>query len=247
MQLNINSDAAVTHTNRLEKFSRSALPNAIRATLNSAAFDVKKNTMPESAAEEFTLRAPSFFKANSRVEMAKGFNVDDMKATVGFVPKGGPGSDHAVEELEQQEYGGEIDARSFIAMDTARIGGSNDKRVRPVSRLGSIKKIYNSNTMEGKTPKAKFIHAANKAGVGGYVIGNNTKKILYRVVALGGDFNGSVKSGTTVKLQPLFSFDQGRSVTVKETGFMRSASMESAGRLDEYFVNEATKQLEKIK
>src|SRR5687767_16018423 len=93
MELNINSDAVVKHTNTLEKMHRSAMPLAIRNTLNSVAFDVKKNTMPASAEREFVTRAPNFFKANSRVEMARGWNVDSMQSVVGFIPK-----DQAVED-----------------------------------------------------------------------------------------------------------------------------------------------------
>ena len=57
MQLNINSDAVVKFTNTLEKLHKSGLPVAIRESLNNAAFDVKKRTMPKAAGDTFKERS----------------------------------------------------------------------------------------------------------------------------------------------------------------------------------------------
>jgi hypothetical protein len=229
--LNINSDAAVKHTNTLEKMHRSALPNAIRATLNGTAFDVKKNTMPDEAAQQFTQRNPNFFKANSRVEMAKGFDVNNMKSVVGFIAK-----DQAVEDLEQQEYGGTIESRSFIPMDTARMGGNNSK-LKSTNRISKVRKIVNSNTMAGATPQAKFAAAAKKAGRGGYVIGNTPKQTLWRIESI---------DGGIVKKKPLFSYKKGRDVNVTATRFMRSASIQSTQGMERLYAIEAKKQIERL-
>jgi hypothetical protein len=232
MKLNINSDAVVQHTNTLEKMHRSALPSAIRSTLNSVAFDVKKNTMPASAEREFTQRAPNFFKANSRVEMARGWNVDQMKAIVGFIPK-----DQAVEDLEQQEYGGTIEGRSFIPMDQARAGGPA-RKVRPSNRITKIGNVVNASTMEGRTPQAKFLAAARKAGKGGYVLGNLQEKTLWKIEAI---------DGRNIRKKPLFSYEKNRDVSVSATGFMRTASLESANQIEKIFIREAEKQFERLR
>lgn len=231
MEFNINNDAVVRHTNTLEKMHRSALPLAIRNTLNSVAFDVKKTTMPASAEREFVTRAPNFFKANSRVEMARGWNVDSMQSMVGFLPR-----DQAVEDLEEQEYGGTIEARSFIPMDQARAGGPATK-VRPSNRLTKIGKVVNANTMEGKTPQAKFLAAARKAGKGGYVLGNLPEKTLWKIEAI---------DGRTIKKKPLFSYEKNRDVTVSPTGFMRTASLESAAKIEKIFIAQAERQIERL-
>lgn len=233
MILNINSKAAVTFTNTLEKMRRSALPLAIRNTLNSAAFDVKKNTMPKSADKNFVLRAPNFFKANSSVQMARGWDLDKMQSVVGFIGKGT--SDKAVKDLEQQEYGGTIKDRSFIPLAQAR-GGSDEKTVRPRFRLSSVKKVINANTMEGKTPQQKFHAAIKKAGEGGYVIGSNEKQTLFKVE----------KIFPKVRLKPLYSYKKNRSVQVGGTRFMRDASLESGNKMDVYYAKEARKQIEKL-
>ena len=106
MILNINNDKTVIFTNTLEKLHRSALPVAIRGALNKAAFDLKQKTMPESADKAFVNRSKNFFKANSRVAMAKGFDIGSMKSVTGFTEGRLRGSNNfAVQDLEQQELG----------------------------------------------------------------------------------------------------------------------------------------------
>ena len=76
MRLNVNSNAVVAFSNKLEKIGKSALPVAVRQTLNSVAFDAKKNTLLQTAGQSFTERRKNFFKATSRVSMAKGFEIN---------------------------------------------------------------------------------------------------------------------------------------------------------------------------
>lgn len=241
MILNINSDAAVKYTNKLEKLHKSALPNAIRATLNSAAFDVKQKTMPAKADAEFVNRQPNFFKANSRVEMAKGWDVNSMKATVGFTEQGlKGGNNYAVKDLEQQEHGGTIKGKSFIPTDEAR-GGSNARPVRPGNRLSSINKIINATNKKGDLRK-HFLAAAYKVGPGGYVIGGLSKKILWRIDSIGRKSNGRLK----LSMKPIYSFKENRSIRVKATGFMREASLLSADKMERFYAIEASKQVKRL-
>lgn len=233
--LNINTHATVILTNRLEKMKRSALPNAVRGALNAAAFDVKQNTMPASAEAKFINRSKNFFKANSKVEKATGWNLNSMKSTVGFTPGRGKGVDWAVKDLEEQEEGGTIEKKSFIATNIAR-GGSASKNVRPSNRLSSVKSIVNSNTIAGKSPSQKFRYAAAKAGPGGFVLGNNSKKILWRIT--------SIRAGV-IKKSPIYSYKSGRSVSVKATRFMEKASLESAGKMEQFYNKEAKRQFDR--
>lgn len=240
MMLNINSDAAVKFTNTLEKLTRSALPNAIRSTLNSAAFDVKQNTMPAKAKSEFINRQPNFFKANSRVEMAKGWDVSNMKAIVGFTENGlQGGSNYAVKDLEQQEHGGTIKSKSFIPTDEARSSRSNAKPVRPVNRLSNVKNVVKAGKKGAK--KSDFVKSAIHAGVGGHVIGNFIKKKLFRIDSI-------KKSRSSIKIRKtaIYSFEEGRSVQVKATGFMRSASIESANKMEGFYAIEAARQIKRL-
>lgn len=237
MKLNINTDAAVKYTNTLEKMHRSALPLAIRGTLNGAAFDVKLNTMPKEAQREFVNRSKNFFKSNSKVRTAQGWDINQMRAIVGFTPTGSRGASFAVSELEQQEYGGTIPKRSFIAMDTAR-GGSNAKPVRPGNRLSRIKNLVDSSKMPGASQKAKFLAAARKAGKGGYVLGNTPRKTVWKIESFG---RGGIKK------KALYSYQPDRVVHVKPTGFMREASVESARKMDDIYGKEAARQISRLK
>jgi len=167
MKLNINTDAIVIHTNKLEKLSRSALPNAVRGTLNSLAFDVKSNTMPRSATR-FNKRKKNFFKSQSTVKMAKGFNVSSMESTVGFMSKSKK-SGGAVDDLEAQEHGGIIRNREYIPVKTARTGKSNKRMVQKRNRLGNIRNLVHANKMGSKNQGSNFAMAVRRAGKGGFV------------------------------------------------------------------------------
>lgn len=262
MVININSSAVVAFTNKLEQMQRSALPNAIRGTLNRAAFDVKQRTMPLSADRHFEKRSPNFFKANSKVQMATGWNVSEMKAVVGFISHNLKYNNYAVKELEDQEYGGEIEKRAFIPIDEARSGG-NATPVRPGNRLraikgtaGSLSSIPDASKFSGRSKKEKFLRAALSSGsydIGShslvgkrYVIGGGFKtnrKTLYRVNAID-RIGGRMK----VKVTPLYSFQEGRAAKIKnDTHFMREASLKSAANMEKYYIAEAERQFAKIK
>lgn len=225
---------------------KSALPNAVRETLSRAAMDVKKNTMPRQADKTFVNRAPNFFKANSRVEFARGYNIATMKSTVGFVEKSLKGENNfAVKDLEQQEHGGTIKGRSFVPLVTARAGNSDSGLVKPKNRISKIRRIINSKNSRGKNKAQKFIIAANEAGRGGYVIGGSNK-ILFRVKSLGK--SSSLKTRRQkIKVEPLYVFRRKGKAKVKSTSFMERASLLTARNLDNIFIQEAKKQIQRLK
>jgi hypothetical protein len=238
LTVNINTDV----TKKLEQIHRSALPIAIRTTLNKVAFDMKKNTLMQTSGSIFEKRNPNFFKANSRVDMAKGFNVNNMASQVAMVNTGLKGSNnYAVQDLEQQEHGGSIKKKSFIPLAPARASSSNSRAVRPMNRLSSIQKLVDARKARGVNERQKFIKSAIFAGKGGFVLSEfKGKKIVWRVNSL--DRMGESKS---FKLTPLYTFEEGRTVKVKQTGFMKKAANLSAEHIQDYFFQEAEKQIMK--
>jgi hypothetical protein len=237
MRLNINRNAVVSHTNRLEKLHKSALPNAVRSTLNNAVYDVKTKTMPASADKTFTNRQKNFFKANSRFEKATGFNVDSMKATVGFIEGGlKGGNNYAVKDLEEQEDGGTINRKAFIPLKSARIGKSAGSVVRANARLSNIKKIINTKSNRSASKKQAFAKSAIAAGPGGFVLSGKT---LWKI--------NSFKRNGKINKTALYNFKKSRSVNVKGTNFMRKASLETAGKMERDFIKEANRQIAKLK
>ena len=238
--IRVNADELVAFTNRLENLHKSALPNAVRGTLNRLAFDVKQKTMPDSVASTFTIRRPNFFKANSRVMMADGWNIMSMRSEVGFTTANLTGvNNYAVSDLEQQERGGKIDGKSFIPMAPAR-GGGMSKPVRPGNRLSSLKKIVNASHIAGNRKQA-FVKAVKKAGPGGYVLGNGESKVLWRINSI------SLRGGNVrVKKTALYSYRKNRSVTVKATSFMQTASTQSVKKVTYIYIAEAKRQLARL-
>lgn len=238
IKLNINSDAAVKLTNKLEKLHKSALPNAVRGTLNGAAFDMKKNTLLKSASDAFVERDKRFFKATSKVEMAKGFDMRTMQATVGF--KGtGKGNNQAVDDLEKQEKGGVIPSRSFIPVDTARQSNSKNKMVRANARLKKIR-ISDVKNATGKSDKQKFVKTVAFAGIGGFVLSDlNGKRILWKVNSIKKTPDGKFK------LTPLYSFEKGRKVKVGETGFAERAAIQTQQKINHIYNEQAQRQFKK--
>lgn len=226
MKLDINADAAVVFANKLEKLHRAALPNAVRNTLSKVALDVKKNTMPKTASETFTERRKNFFKAKSKVQFAKGWNINQMESKVGFVDGH---KNQAVEDLEKQERGGQIDGRTFIPLNQSRISGSNKKTVRAKYRIKNIRAIDKINS------KKDFHRVVHRVGVGGFVI---YRKIVFEIKSL-------AKRGK-IKLIPVFSFQKGRSVSVRSTGFMERSSRMSSNKMTRIFEVQAKDQIKKF-
>jgi hypothetical protein len=245
MYLNINSDAVVAFTNKLEKLHRSALPVSVRAGLNAAAFDVKKRTMPKTA-KVFTQRSPTFFKSQSKVAPAKGFDIKTMQSEVGFIPStGAKESGGATKDLEQQEKGGQIAKRAFIPLAAARAGGSYNRNVSAKNRMKLIRaKIRNAKNSAGKTNAAKFFSTAKFVGKGGVMIGSGKtgSKYLYRINSI------TRKNGkTVVNSTPLYSVKKNRAVKIKQTKFMQRASLESSKLVEQAYIVEAQKQIAKLK
>lgn len=258
--IDIDSKELRNFTHTLEKISRSALPVAIRQTLNDAAYDVKLRTMPQTSDASFIKRKPTFWKAKSRVEGAKGFDVDTMQSTVGFLE--GKKHSQAVRDLDEQEHGGKIDDKDFIAMDEARTGNSNSRQVRKKNWLGTIDPVFKTTKWNGRFPsswiqagkittdrfgkkitsnKAKWFQAVYTAKKGQYILGTGKSKTLYRKDVTG--------EGPSLKMQltPLYSFEKGRKVKVKGKHFMENAALKSAQSLDKFFYKNGTRQINKIK
>jgi hypothetical protein len=197
--------------------------------------------MPVSADKHFVKRKPNFFKANSKVVMAQGFDIKTMKSVVGFTPSNAKYNNYAVDELEQQEHSGTINKRTFVPLDLARSGGSNTSQILPSNRLKVIKKIVDSTKSKGRNRKEQFIRAAIFAGKKGFVIGNLGKQTLFRINSI-----KSVGGKTIIGKTPIYSFKQGRSVRIrKATHFMREASYRSAQKINKYFAREAQKQIQR--
>lgn len=243
MFLNINTDAVVKYTNTLEKMHRSALPSAIRGTLNKAVYDVKTVEMPKESKLDFVNRKENFFKANSKFENANGWRVDSMASTVGFFENklANANTNYSVKDLEQQEHGGTIKKKQFIATESARSGKTNSGLVRPNARLKKIRKIIDTKHIQGVSDKQKFARAVSMAGVGGFVLSKwKGKEILWRVNSKNRTEDGQYK------LTALYIYKRGRSIHVNATDFMRKSSFKTAFKMEGFYIKEAERQIAKL-
>lgn len=258
MKIIINTEA-FEHAKTLEQINRSALPVAIRGTLNDAVYDVKTRSMPKSA-EAFQKRKPNFLKANSKFEKAQGFDVNTMKATVGFYENKlvHASTNFAVKDLEKQEHGGKIDSKAFIPMRAARVSGSGVTKskyrrsnIRDFVDASKVKSIsgHSAPKLLQSVRKQKLIRAAIKAsivyGSNAYVLGNPNaagRKTLFKVERF-------LKIGDKldIKLTPLFNVRKGRSVEVRATQFMERASFNTRSLIGKFFTAQAQKQFNRLK
>lgn len=253
MILNVHTDNLLAYSEKLKTLNRSAFPVAIRGALNDTAFMMKKETMPKHAKMAFIERQPNFFKANSRVEMATGFDINKMVSTMGMVSSGlhNQETNYAVRDLEQQEQGGTIHGRSFKPLPAARKSGTGN--VRANSRISQLLKAGNvidakdsrpnrggftSSAMAQNSKMQQFIKASLHAGVGGYVLGG---RILWKVTRITRHGDGS----TSFKKQKLFSFSKGGVAKVKARGFIREAALEVQKEMEFFYKLQANKQIDK--
>jgi hypothetical protein len=234
MEFRVDNDSVVEFANRLELIKKSHFPSAVKSTLNDLAFDVKLKTMPNVVEKTFINRDKNFFRAMSMVDMAKGSEVNSMVSKVGFISNR---KNQAVDNLEQQERGGKIEGRSFIAMDAGRVSGSNKRVVSKRNQITKIKNIVNVSDSRAKTDGQKFIQSVQYAGKGGHILNKDT---LFRV-----DNLSKLGNRWKFKLKAIHSFKKGRSVSVKSTHFMEKATKQSSVKGDDFFKKQAEKRFSK--
>jgi len=226
----VNTDEVIRLSNRLEKLHRSALPIAVRGTLNDAAFEAKQKHVEKTFDKQFTIRKSNFIRSHTIVNKSiNTFNINQMVSEMGVIK----GKSSAGDELDKQEFGGTVSNRSFIPMDTARASKSHTKLVS--------KKFYLKN-IKGKRRQMfknqEFIKAAFKVGINGYVLFNN---VLFQVKKL-------VKRGRNtlfIKLNPLYSFKKGRSINLKRSPFIEPAGLLAAKNMGNLFAKNAQRQINK--
>lgn len=243
MHLNVNTDAAIQLTARLEKISRSAFPLAVRNSLNDAAFDMKKKDILDSAKKNFPgLKAQTFFKKYTGVRKASGFSVNSMVAVFGFLNASDPSVRKAIEGMETQEFGGIIDdgLRYLKFSRGNRIKGFVQKR----NYYDPTKVITGRNRGGKGTRKSKFVARAARAHQENKPFFMNTMK---------GNFLVTVKSMTfdrendkvDIKLNFLMMDRKMKVAKIKRTNFNKEAALKAVNRMDEYYTTNAEKQFKK--
>lgn len=251
--INIDSTAMQRWIVELARIHKSAFPIAIRRTLNEVVLYTKQVTMPQVTDRDFKKRKPTFWRATSHVEFASGFNVNTMAAIVGFTaPQDKKESGHATQDLEEQEAGGSIDKRAFIAEKGGRTvkGNVRDKySMAYINSRMSVKtrsSIVDSLESQGKNSPEKFIRAAIAAGKGGFVLGTDRKNGARALLVIN-SIHRLTTGRTVVNSTPIYSVRAKRKAYVKATHFMAESAQQSAGKMEVMFMRNVQKEIEKVR
>jgi len=252
--LRIESKSVDELAGKLQQISRSSFPVAIRQTLNSAAFDVKKTTMPKESEKAFENRSKNFFKANSKVIQANGFNVNTMQSEVGFYENKlkNQSTNYAVKDLEQQENGGKIDGRSFVALKQIRNSSGLVKgnqrmesiREKPITRMSQTGRAGNKNDSKRITlsKSQSFVKASMRAikETDGLIMSkknSNGEQIVSRVISVSQSLGKKRK--LKIKTLRMYTVKKNRKVNPKATHFMRNSAEKSATLMEFNFQKHA--------
>jgi len=244
MRINVDDKAIKSLTVNLRAINRTALPVAIRDTLNDAAFDDKKNSLHTSARRNFPgLKQPQFFKTFSRVNKATGYNINTMKSEIGMMDLGKPSARRAIENMDKQEIGGIVnDGFSYLK---ASRGGKENGKVRRENYYDKGKVISGrSKTKRGRgTKKSKFIARVFRAK-------KENKPMFFD--SMRGNFLVKVKR-VSKKGRDKVSIDfkllmKDRATTparIKGTHFAEEAAKMSQKKIPDFYLKNAEKQFKR--
>lgn len=232
---------------KLEGISRGAMPTAVRNTLNTLAFETKKD-IPVFADQAFTVRSKSFFKAFSSVKKAQGFNLKTMHSKAGMTGgKFGRGSsEQAGRDMVQQQLSGKIGGRTLIPMKTARTSNSDAKMVRKEFRVSNVKNVLDTASSTGISRKQRFVRTAVEAvkrgSDGGFIMHADAGgRVIYRVKRGRGVRKIKTREGT-IGVTPIYSVVPGRQVSVAASPFVRRAAIKNHRQTFRIFEQQAKRR-----
>lgn len=241
-KFNVNTDAAIILTAKLERLNKSAFPSAVRSTLSDGAFSMKKVGILKSAEKNMKVKAPNFFKANTGVDRAKGFNVNQMSATVGFMNKRGLSANKAV------TYG--MEANEFGATDTTGL------KYYPATRgaRGMVKRSqYFDKSKVDSDDKGTFVNKAFRSLKSKKAVFVNTKKgrALIKVKSIrtykrANKNKGISKGGLKINSTLLMMDRTHKKAKAKATHFNREAALETQKMMDDFYKKNAEFQFNKV-
>jgi len=229
---NVNADAVIALSARLERLNRSAFPSAVRSTLNDGAFAMKKTNILESARKNMNVKSPMFFKKYTGVRRATGFKIEMMSAEVGFTDK------HVDKAQKAVNYG----------MEANEVGATDQTGLKyyPATRgsRGMVKRsmYFDKNNVDddqsGNTVKRVF--RAKKKGKHLFI--NTSKgKALIKVKSIKKGANGRIK----INSQLLMMDRTQKKAKAKATHFNKEAAIKTSKSMDDYYLKNATYQFNK--
>ena len=209
MKLDVNTDASIQLTAKLEKLHRSAFPSAVRNTLNDVAFETK-SLIPKKAEGKFTIRQKNLFKRMSLVNKATGWNINNMISKVGIDGTKGSLSDG----LEKQETGGNLKGRKLTPHNMGRISSSYEKKLKVKNQFSKIGKI---GTAKKRVKGSKYFRIDK--GSKGTIFEKKGKKIIPI-------FNYRSNPVTNLKKQPFIEPSAKDAIKKMESLYQKNAEFQ---------------------
>ena len=241
--LKLDADSVIKLTVTLEKLHKSALPSAVRNTLNNAAFETKKE-IPIQGAKRFITRNKGFLKGYSEVQKAKGFKIDSMSSIAGITTKKNA---KIARQMETQEFGGNLQTGRLVPHDDARRSKSKAKMLKTNNHLNKVEAHNAGRAFKSHsgTRNSKFVAAVMSTAASGkkyMLLGSTGKGTLYEVK--------NVKRSTNTKgprftLNKLFIQKKSKTKNVNGRGFIRAAKTEASKKINIFYKKNAEYQLKK--
>ena len=233
-RFNVNTDAAIILTAKLERMHKSAMPSAIRSTLNDAAFAMKQKEILDSAKSNMNVRNPSFFKRFTGVKRANGFNVGSMYSEVGFQDRGQNSARKAINKgMESNEFGGQ----------------DNDGGMY-IGKTRTAKGLVKRNA---RFDKAKVLKSKSKSNVARMYASAKSKKQVFINTSKGRFLvqvkkfeRGASGSGPDIKLDFLMRHRKQYVAKAKATHFNKEAALKTQKQMDNFYKKNAEYQFNKI-
>lgn len=243
IKFNVNTDATIALTARLERLNKSAFPSAVRSTLNDGAFEMKKKNILDSAKKNMEVRNPSFFRKFTGVKRAGGFDVKSMYAEVGFKntdPNPIKGK-KAIEGMESNEVGGS-DNTGAMYLPKARTSNNRNRLVRKKARFDKSK-IAKGTSSKIKTKKLDFVGNAyvsfkEKAPT---FIETSKGKFLVQVTKFSSDHKK-----LNIKMDFLMRSRKQHAAKAKATHFVKEGALKTAKQIEGLYKKNAEYQFSKI-
>ena len=163
-QMNVNTNAAIILTAKLERMHKSAFPSAVRSTLNDSAFAMKQKEILDSAKLNMTVRNPSFFKKFTGVKRANGFNVNAMFSEDGFQDRGQNSARKAINKSEfdiaQKNV---ITAQKNVIIAQENVITAQEKSAAAQKNVTTAHQKLTTAQADTTLTKEKALYAANDA------------------------------------------------------------------------------------
>jgi len=229
MQIKIDSKAIEQYERKLTSLKRSAFPNAIRSTLNDAAFEMKKDNLHTSAANNFKhTRSKNFFKKFSGVKKATGWNINQMQSEIGMLDLGVKTAKTAISNMEKHEKGGSINDGAVYLPDS-RTSKNFGRLVRKVNYFKKGNVIKGKGSFVAKAYKSMELKMPMKH-----------EKFLIQVTNIRKTKKGKIKITSKLLMK------ERENVKIKPNNFVLKAATQTQKQIPTNFKKNAERQIKRF-